>query len=242
MKLGIIGAMDQEIILLREALESAETYEKAGFRYDSGFLEGAPAVLLLSGIGKVNAALGTALMLDHYRPDLIINTGSAGGMDPSMAVGDLVVSTALRYHDADVTAFGYEPGQIPGLPPSFPADPELQRRAEESVLQATGSPARTAEILSGDTFMSDPERIAQVRTLFPGAAALEMEGAAVAHTAYRYGIPFVGIRALSDIAGGGSKQSFEEFLELASRQSAQVVQLLARSYRSQKGDCCGNSV
>ncbi len=232
MKLGIIGAMDQEITMLREALGSAETYEKAGFRYDSGFLEGVQTVLLLSGIGKVNAALGTSLMLNHYQPDLIVNTGSAGGMDPSMAVGDLVISTALRYHDADVTAFGYEPGQIPGLPSSFPADPDLQERAGAAVRQATGCQARSAEILSGDTFMTNPERIDRIRRLFPGAAALEMEGAAVAHTAHRYGVPFVVIRALSDIAGRESKQSFDEFLELASRQSAQVVQLLARSYRS----------
>lgn len=229
MKIGIIGAMEQEVHLLREGITGRQTLEDGGFRYDSGELAGKDAVLLLSGIGKVNAALGTALMLERFQPDVLINTGSAGGMDPSMEVGDIVISTALRYHDVDVTPFGYEAGQIPGAPASFAADARLQELAAQAVKKATGKEARRGEILSGDSFMSDEKRIRQVRETFPRGAALEMEGAAVAHTALRFHVPFVVIRALSDIAGSESKQSFDEFLELASRQSAAVVKALIQS-------------
>lgn len=120
MKVGIIGAMEQEVTLLRSQIENMNTLQRAGCEIYTGRLNGVDVALLKSGIGKVAAAMGTALLLEICRPDVIINTGSAGGLSPSLKVGDIVVSSEVRYHDADVTAFGYEYSQMAGCPAALP--------------------------------------------------------------------------------------------------------------------------
>lgn len=125
MKVGIIGAMEEEVTLLRDRIENRQTLARAGCEIYTGQLNGIDVALLKSGIGKVAAAMGTTLLLEHCQPDLVINTGSAGGLDSSLKVGDIVVSNEVRYHDADVTAFGYEPGQMAGCPAAFVADEDL---------------------------------------------------------------------------------------------------------------------
>ena len=119
MKVGIIGAMEQEVAILRGQIEQCETLHHAGGTYYSGKLAGHGVILLQCGIGKVAAAIGTCMLIERFNPDCIINTGSAGGFDTSLSVGDVVISSEVRYHDADVTAFGYEMGQLPLLPPPF---------------------------------------------------------------------------------------------------------------------------
>ena len=125
MRVGVIGAMEQEVKLLREQIENCEIVSRGGCEIYTGKINGVDVALLKSGIGKVAAAIGTTLLLEHFRPDVVINTGSAGGLDAKLNVGDIVVSTEVRYHDADVTAFGYEPGQMAQCPPAFIADPKL---------------------------------------------------------------------------------------------------------------------
>lgn len=121
MKVGIIGAMEQEVTLLRDRIENRQTFQRAGCEIYTGQINGVDVALLKSGIGKVSAALGTTLLLEHSKPDVVINTGSAGGLAPSLNVGDIVVSDEVRYHDADVTAFGYEPARWrAALPLSLP--------------------------------------------------------------------------------------------------------------------------
>ena len=122
MKAGIIGAMEEEVTLLRDKIENRQTLNIAGCEIYTGTLNGTEVALLKSGIGKVAAAMGATLLLEHCKPDVIINTGSAGGLAPTLKVGDIVVSDDVRYHDADVTAFGYEYGQLPGCPAGFKAD------------------------------------------------------------------------------------------------------------------------
>ncbi|MEL7458688.1 MAG: 5'-methylthioadenosine/S-adenosylhomocysteine nucleosidase, partial [Pseudomonadota bacterium] len=112
MKVGIIGAMEQEVTILKEAMTNCQTVSKAGCTFFSGQINDVDVVLLQSGIGKVAAAVGTTILLDEYQPDVVINTGSAGGFDSSLNLGDVVISTEVRHHDADVTAFGYEMGQM----------------------------------------------------------------------------------------------------------------------------------
>ena len=125
MKIGIIGAMEEEVTLLRDKIENRQTISLGGCEIYTGQLNGTEVALLKSGIGKVAAALGATLLLEHCKPDVIINTGSAGGLAPTLKVGDIVVSDEARYHDADVTAFGYEYGQLPGCPAGFKADDKL---------------------------------------------------------------------------------------------------------------------
>lgn len=222
MKIAVIGAMEQEVELLRQAIEHPKTETIANSEFTAGTYKGHEMVLVKSGIGKVNAAMTTTILLERYRPDIVINTGSAGGHDPSLKVGDIVVSSEVRHHDVDVRAFGYEMGQVPGMPAAFKADLNLIERAKEAI-EATGSHAVTGLIVTGDSFMHVAERIEETKGHFPAMAALEMEAAAVAQVCHQFDTPFVVIRALSDIAGQESPMSFDEFLPIAAKNSTQVV-------------------
>ncbi|MDR0525561.1 MAG: 5'-methylthioadenosine/S-adenosylhomocysteine nucleosidase [Spirochaetaceae bacterium] len=231
--IGIIGAMEDEVALLRASLEKPECTVLGGFEFFAGKLGGKPAVLVRCGIGKVQAAMGCTLLIDRYKPDLVINTGSAGGVDPALSVGDAVISEGAVYHDVDVTAFGYAFGQVPGLPAIFPTPENLIAGAEQAVnelkregLLPAGFTQVRGLIASGDAFMHDPARIAGVRQKFPEVKALEMEGAAVAQVCFCLKTPALIIRALSDIAGAESPTTFQEFLPQASKYSAEIVRRL----------------
>jgi adenosylhomocysteine nucleosidase len=158
-------------------------------------------------------------------------------MDTALQFGDAIISTGLVYHDVDVTAFNYAPGQLPGQPQIFPADEALIVSAEQAVdelkregILPVAFNHRRGLIGSGDVFMHEPERIAAVRRLFPGIAAVEMEGAAIAHCCRLFAVPALIIRALSDIAGLESPVTFDKFLPIASRHSAEIVRrIVAKS-------------
>ncbi|WP_370280784.1 5'-methylthioadenosine/S-adenosylhomocysteine nucleosidase [Pontibacterium sp.] len=222
-RIGIIGAMDEEVELLKASLEGREDHEIAGYHLFTGRMHGKDVVVLKSGIGKVNAAIGTTLLLREFQPDAVINTGSAGGFDPELNVGDIVISTDVRHHDVDVTIFGYEPGQVPGLPAAFEPEPLLADVAERCINRMEGMKTVKGQIATGDAFMNDPERVARTREVFPQMQAVEMEAAAIAQTCHQFGTPFIIIRALSDIAGKESNLSFEQFLVTAAKHSAEMV-------------------
>ncbi|QQK75695.1 5'-methylthioadenosine/S-adenosylhomocysteine nucleosidase [Salicibibacter cibarius] len=224
MKYGIIGAMEEEVEILATQMKHATTTEKGGCVFYEGQLNGHEVVLMQSGIGKVNAAIGTTLLIDTYNPDIVINTGVAGGFDMEMAIGDLVISTYVSYNDVDATAFGYTFGQVPGMPSEYYAKKDLVEYANAAALQ-TGANATSGLILSGDSFMSDEKRVADLRAEFPDAKCSEMEAGAIAQVCYRFQIPFVIIRALSDIVGKDALESYETFLDKAANQSADVVQI-----------------
>ena len=135
MKIGIIGAMEQEVALLKQQIEQCVTHTYGGYHFYSGSINGLEVVLVQSGIGKVAATVATTLLITHFSPDGVINTGSAGGFDPELEVGDVVISSELRHHDVDVTAFNYEIGQVPQMPPAFAAHAVMVAAAEQSVKQ-----------------------------------------------------------------------------------------------------------
>src|SRR5699024_8730016 len=147
-------------------------------------------VLVKSGIGKVNAAMTTAILMEKYQPTFVINTGSAGGFSEALKVGDVVISDAVVHHDVDVTAFDYVHGQVPQMPA---------------------------------TFKADQTKVQTIRELFPTMIACEMEAAAIAQVCYQYNVPFVVIRALSDIAGQEAPMSFQQFLEVAATNAATLI-------------------
>lgn len=223
MKIGVIGAMEEEVHLLRASLDSVNTEEVANCEFTSGTYKGQEVVLLKSGIGKVNAAMSTTLLLQKFQPDVIINTGSAGGFDADLEVGAIVISDEVRHHDVDVTAFGYEMGQVPQLPAAFLSSADLMDHAIQAVEELGEHAYAVGLIATGDSFMDDAERVEKVRAHFPGMKAAEMEAAAVAQVCHQFGTPFVVIRALSDIAGKQSNISFEEFLPVAAKHSTQIV-------------------
>jgi len=218
--IGIIGAMAPEMALLEAALQEKQERTAAGMTFRTGTLSGRDVVILQCGVGKVNAAVGAALLIEWFHPTAVLNTGSAGGLLPNQTFGDTVVSTAVVHHDVDVTAFGYVVGQVPGLPPTFPSDPALVAlavRCLEGVAHTTGV------IGSGDVFVHDAEVIARIRRRFPELCAVEMEAAAIAQVCHLTSTPFVVVRALSDIAGKESPMKFDEFLPLASKNSSRLV-------------------
>lgn len=223
MKIGVIGAMEEEVELLRGSLENVTTEEIANCEFTSGTYKGQDVVLLKSGIGKVNAAMSTTLLLQKYQPDVVINTGSAGGFDQNLEVGAIVISDEVRHHDVDVTAFGYEMGQVPQMPAAFRSDAALMELAEKAVEEVGEHAYAVGLIATGDSFMNDPVRVETVRGHFPDMKAAEMEAAAVAQVCHQFGVPFVVIRALSDIAGKESDISFDEFLPVAAKHSTDIV-------------------
>ncbi|RKQ41324.1 5'-methylthioadenosine/S-adenosylhomocysteine nucleosidase [Enterobacter sp. R1(2018)] len=227
MKAGIIGAMEEEVTLLRDKIENRQTLKLAGCEIYTGTLNGVEVALLKSGIGKVAAAMGATLLLEHCKPDLVINTGSAGGLDTALKVGDIVVSDEVRYHDADVTAFGYEYGQLPGCPAAFAADPKLIAAAEECITELKLNAVRGL-VISGDAFINGSVALAKIRHNFPQAVAVEMEATAVAHVCHSFGTPFVVVRAISDVADQQSHLSFDEFLAVAAKQSTLMVEKLVQ--------------
>ncbi|ALX48157.1 5'-methylthioadenosine/S-adenosylhomocysteine nucleosidase [Lentibacillus amyloliquefaciens] len=228
MTLGIIGAMDEEISLLKENMTDRKEYKVANCLFIRGKLAGREAVLLKSGIGKVNAAMATAILHEQFQPSQVFNTGSAGGFADDLNVGDLVISTHVVHHDVDVTDFGYAYGQVPDLPAMFAADTNLVAKATQAV-QTLDIHFREGMIATGDAFMENPEAVKTVRARFPAMIAAEMEAAAIAQVCYQYDTPFVIIRALSDIAGKESSVSFDEFLETAAGNAANLIMAFIRS-------------
>lgn len=223
MKIAIIGAMEEEVELLRASIESVHTKTIAHCEFIEGVIGEHEVILVKSGIGKVNAAMATTLLLEIYKPDVVLNTGSAGGFKHALEVGTIVISDEVRHHDVNVTIFGYEHGQVPGLPASYVADKKLIELAKEAVDEIGEHTHAVGLIASSDSFMSDVEHVERVKELFPTMIAAEMEAAAVAQVCHQFDVPFVVIRALSDIAGKDASISFEEFLPIAARHSTQIV-------------------
>lgn len=224
MNIGIIGAMDEEIRILKEKMTDVQTTTVAGCNFHQGELGAKKVTLTMSGIGKVSAAVATTLLLEKFQPDVIINTGSAGGYDTSLNVGDVVISTEVRFHDVDVTAFGYEIGQMAELPAAFYADKKLVDIAQHAAYSLSSLKVIKGLICTGDTFMADPEKAEAARKNFPTMVACEMEAAAVAQVCHQFTVPFVVIRSLSDIAGKKSEVSFEQYLPTAAKNAAVLVE------------------
>lgn len=221
--IGIIGAMDEEIALLKERMEISAEEIRANCLFIIGELEGQSVVLMKSGIGKVNAALATTILHERYQPEMVINTGSAGGYAKDLDVGDIVIGTEVVYHDVDVTAFNYAYGQVPRLPKTYHADPQLVSQVERVIQSFNEVESRQGLIGTGDSFMQDSERVSFVRRMFPDLIAVEMEATAIAQVCYQYETPFVIIRALSDIAGKESSVSFDSFLTQAAKHAAELI-------------------
>lgn len=232
MRIGIIGAMDEEVDLLRSKMADIEEINLAGSEFYKGKIDNQEVVLLKSGIGKVNAAMGTALLIEKFHPDVIINTGSAGGFHKELNVGDVVISTEVRHHDVDVTIFGYEYGQVPRMPAYFSPDDNLVSVAEKSAEKINDIQVVKGLIASGDSFMNDPERVELIRSKMPDLYAAEMEAAAIAQVAHQFQVPFVIIRSLSDIAGKDSNVSFDQFLETAAKNSAELILLMLEELKN----------
>ena len=218
-RLGIIGAMEEELETLLSTLEGKTCSRHSGSAFYQGTLEGLPVVLVQCGIGKVNAAICTQILIDLYGVTHILNTGIAGSLNPQLDIGDLVISRDAMYHDVDCAAFDYPLGQVPGMDTAaFPADEALMDTAWQAAEAENPGHTRIARIASGDQFIS-----------ITGGACTEMEGAAIAQTAYRAGIPFVILRAISDKADDSAEMDYPTFERIAAHRCASVTRRVART-------------
>ncbi|WP_044470718.1 5'-methylthioadenosine/adenosylhomocysteine nucleosidase [Mannheimia massilioguelmaensis] len=222
MKIGVVGAMAQEVEILANLMKDKKITQIASSTIYEGNIHGKQIVLLQSGIGKVAAAVGTTLLIQLTKPDMILNTGSAGGVAQGLKVGDIVISTETAYHDVDVTAFGYVKGQLPACPATFISDKKLTALAEQ-VAREQGHHVKHGLICSGDSFIAGGESLAQIKADFPQVTAVEMEAAAIAQVCHVFNIPFLVVRAISDAGDGEASMSFEEFLPIAAKQSSQMI-------------------
>lgn len=223
MKIGILGAMDEEIALLKKSLENMRESQWQHLTIYQGTLHDIEVILVKCGIGKVASAVAATAIINLYQPDYIVNTGSAGGFDTSLNIGDVVIATDVLHHDVNVTHFGYMPGQMAGMPEKFSSHSLLVEAATQAAAKIDTIKCINGLVCTGDSFIGTDEAAEKVRSLFPNIAAAEMEGAAIGQTCYMLSRPFVIIRSLSDIAGKTSTVSFNKYIETASKNSAELV-------------------
>jgi len=229
MKLGIIGAMDVEVATLKERMENVTTCTRAGSVYFEGMLEGLPAVVVQCGVGKVNAALCAQILCDCYSVTHIVNTGIAGSLCADLDIGDLVISRDAIHHDFDLHFWGRPIGQVPGMDVlAFPANAGLIDAAFVAAEEENPGHTQIGRIASGDQFICSK---AQKEKIISDTSAIcaEMEGASIAHTAYRNGVPFVIIRAISDKADDSAEMDYPTFEAIAAKRCAAVTMKLAKA-------------
>ena len=227
--IGIIGAMEEEVSQLIEAMENKEKVTCAGMDFYSGTLKGKDAVVVQSGIGKVNMALCTQILADKFDVEAVINTGVAGGLYKDIEIGDIVISKDAVQHDVDATVFGYKVGEIPRMDTSyFEADKDLIELAKKTCEEVNPDiNCYVGRVVSGDQFISGEVIKNKLIDLFDGSCT-EMEGAAIAHAAFLNEIPYVVIRAISDKADGSAHMDYPEFERAAAAHSAKLVENLVK--------------
>ncbi|EKP89077.1 5'-methylthioadenosine/S-adenosylhomocysteine nucleosidase [Oenococcus oeni] len=217
MKIGIITPMEQEKRQLLDALSNIQSKKIAGQNFSEGQIYGKDVILTESGIGKVQAAMAIGVLLDRYKPDLVVNTGSAGALAAGLHIGDQVIASKLAHHDVYNTKFEGSVGYVPEKPRFFESDPQLVKDFQE-----VNPEAKTGLIVTGDSFVMGDMKNTIIKN-FPDGLAVEMEGAAVAQVAYDFQVPFVILRAISDAADDQAAISFDEFLVQAGERSAKLL-------------------
>ena len=217
-KIGIICALALEKEQLISRLQTHQTTQAGPFEFTHGELNGCEIILLQSGIGKVNAALGTLEMIKNFAPDYIINSGVAGGLQPVLNTLDSVIGTQYAHHDV-WCGVGNEYGQLLELPTFFPADKTLLAAAEKLRAQNPDH-VHTGLICTGDQFISGEEPVANILRHFPQGLACDMESAAIAQVCYRYHVPFLSMRLISDVAGKDATNmtQYENFWQTMAKQ------------------------
>ena len=235
MKLGIIGAMDVEIAALKESMENTVAHTRTGMTFYEGQLEGVDAVVVQCGVGKVNAAMCCQILCACFDVTHVVNTGVAGSLCKELDIGDLVISQDAMYHDFDCSVINpnYTVGQVPGMAVrAFPADKTLAEMAFAASEEVNPGHTRMGRVASGDQFVCNKEQKDAI-IANTGALCTEMEGAAIAHTAWRNAVPFVVIRAISDKADDSAQMDYPTFEAIAARRCAAVTKTLAKNLREE---------
>jgi adenosylhomocysteine nucleosidase len=229
MKIGIIGAMEEEVASLVDEMEVTSKIAKAKMVFNSGNIFGKEVVIVTSGIGKVNAAICTQILVDEFDVNYIINVGIAGGIGENIYPGDIVIATDLVQHDMDTSAFGDKIGQIPRMNVfDFKCDSVLLSNAKSACAKLEDINTFTGRIVSGDQFIADVTKIKWLSKEF-NALACEMEGASIAHVSYLNDVPFIIIRSISDNANNGAHMDYENFKHIAVKNSNNILRTMLKS-------------
>lgn len=234
MKIALICAMEEEIAPLRNKVKILNKTVIGKTIIEEVQLDGLDQhqlILVESGIGKVNAAVATTIVIERYRPDLLLNSGSAGGFDKRLQVGDVVIPTNYTYGDVDATCFGYDRGQVPQMPSGYAIQSAWLDQVKAVYEQSSHRINYTVDFglaLTLDSFMSDDEKVADIYHNFPAIKVSDMEGLAIIQAADQYGIPVIAVKSVSDIVGHGqeSADSFDNNLWFAAERSIHFTEIL----------------
>ena len=231
-KLGIIGAMQLEVETLLGIMEDKKVSSHAGSTFYEGKLEGLDVVVVQCGVGKVNAAICAQILCSCFGVTHIVNTGIAGSLNAQLDIGDFVISKDAVYHDMDATNFGYPMCQVPGMSVlAFPADELLMQEAYAAADNAHPGHVSIGRVATGDQFVAD-KALKEKIISNTGAYCTEMEGAAIAHTAWKNGVPFVIIRAISDKADDSAEMDYPTFEAIAAHRCAEVAMNMAKQLKT----------
>ena len=227
-KLGIIGAMEIEVAILKSKLENTRVTKVGPMEFFEGKLAGCDVVIVMCGVGKVHAAMCTQVLCSRFGVNAIVNTGVAGSLDAELDICDVLVSTAAIQHDMDVTHLGYDVGKVPGLDvQAFPADEKLMRYAFEASEAIRPGHTKLGRVATGDQFVNSKALKARIIET-TGAKCTEMEGGAIAQVAYVNQVSFVILRAISDKADDSADMDYPTFEKLAAANCAAVTEALAK--------------
>ena len=228
--IGIIGAMEEEVAILKEKMSEVTVLEKAGMEFFKGILGGQQVVIVRSGIGKVNAGICTQILADVFQVNAVINTGIAGSLKAEINIGDIVLSTDTMQHDVDAREFGYEIGQVPRMDTrTFPADNRLRETALQVCRKVNPEiQVFQGRVASGDQFVADKETKEKI-IANTQAYCTEMEGAAIGQAAYLNGIPYLVIRAISDKADDSAHMDYPAFEKEAIRHTVNLVENMMKA-------------
>ena len=227
-KLGIIGAMAVEVESLKAQMEDLTVVQKAGMEFYDGVLEGLRVVVVQCGVGKVNAAMCAQVLCDCFDVTHLVNTGIAGSLCAELDIGDLLISRDAMYHDFDAQHFGYEMGEVPGMGVlTFEADADMIALASAAAEAVNPGHSRVGRVASGDLFVAE-KAVKEAIIAKTNALCTEMEGAAIAHVAFRNKLPFVILRDISDKADDSAEMDYPTFEAIAARRCAQVARIMAK--------------
>ncbi len=221
MVIGIIGAMDEEVLLLKKKIENIKETDCLNFKIYSGEYAGKKVVFMRSGIGKVNSAVSTQILINNFKASSIINTGIAGSLSESISIGDIVISNETQQYDIDVTVFGYKEGEIPRMDTSiFKADENMIKICSDLI--EGEAKVHVGKIVSGDRFVCKNELKVKLRTEF-NALCVDMESASIGHVCHLYKTPYVAIRCISDNADEAAEDKYNDFDKYAAEISAKIT-------------------
>ena len=224
MKIGIIAAEQEEFESILEEMKEEDRKDIYELTFVKGKIKEKTCILVKGGVGKVNAARATQILIDKFKPDYIINVGVAGGLNPMLNIGDIVIGETLVQHDFDITAFGHTKGYIPGVGDKIYSDEYLINKIEEAIgnQEERVYNYEKGVIASGDIFCTEIPMRDKIYAKF-NAECVEMEGAAIAQVCSLCNVPFVVIRSISDTPNGKNEVTYQQFIELASKRCANIL-------------------